>query len=370
MESQNDQLGQADRSSDFSRNSFDLIRLVAAAQVATTHSVGHLQGGSVLSRAAELWDTLPGVPVFFFISGFLISRSCERAPTMKDYFLNRFLRIYPALWACFALSLAAALVCGVKLPGFSALVAWVGAQTTFFQFYNPEFLRGFGVGVINGSLWTISVELQFYVFVPLLHRLISGRSARTWWAVVGVLSLLSIWTHQLLGSHDVLAGTLAGKLLSVSLLPWLHMFLVGVLAQRYFPKLRAFIEGRRTSIVVASGALIVTLSLSGLGGRGNFINLLGYLPLCALVFVCAYETSGVGGRIFHGNDISYGVYIYHMPVVNVLHQLGWFGSTFVMLALGATFALATSSWIFIERPALRRKRHALRDRNSAVAQNS
>lgn len=46
-----------------------------------------------------------------------------------------------------------------------------------------------------------------------------------------------------------------------------------------------------------------------------------FLPLCTLVFVCAYETAGIGGRLFHGNDASYGVYIYHMPVVNVLYHL-------------------------------------------------
>jgi peptidoglycan/LPS O-acetylase OafA/YrhL len=40
------------------------------------------------------------------------------------------------------------------------------AQLSIVQFYNPDFLRGYGVGVLNGSLWTISVELQFYVMLP------------------------------------------------------------------------------------------------------------------------------------------------------------------------------------------------------------
>ena len=43
---------------------------------------------------------------------------------------------------------------------------------------HPDFLRGYGVGVLNGSLWTIPVELQFYALVPLIYWSLSLR-ART-----------------------------------------------------------------------------------------------------------------------------------------------------------------------------------------------
>lgn len=39
---------------------------------------------------------------------------------------------------------------------------------SFVQFYNPDWLRGFGTGVLNGSLWSIPVELQYYVLLPFL----------------------------------------------------------------------------------------------------------------------------------------------------------------------------------------------------------
>jgi len=47
-------------------------------------------------------------------------------------------------------------------------VFWVVGQISFVQFDNPELMREFGTGVANGSLWTISVELQFYLMVPVI----------------------------------------------------------------------------------------------------------------------------------------------------------------------------------------------------------
>ena len=82
-------------------NNFDLIRLLAALQVLIWHGAVHLDVFDKIYGLLNVLFQLPGVPIFFTISGFLITHSLERSNfQLKKYFQNRALRIYPALWVC------------------------------------------------------------------------------------------------------------------------------------------------------------------------------------------------------------------------------------------------------------------------------
>ena len=164
---------------DWKLNNFDLIRLLAAFQVALKHALYHLD--FFPDYLENIIDIFPGVPIFFFISGFLIYRAfeknCEKDFHLYNFFLNRCLRLYPSLFCCFIFSCVILISTGYLAtagPKFQDLLAWSFTSLTMFQFYNPEFLREFGVGAINGSLWSISVEIQFTchtnIFLILSYR--------------------------------------------------------------------------------------------------------------------------------------------------------------------------------------------------------
>ncbi|MDO9027819.1 MAG: acyltransferase, partial [Candidatus Roizmanbacteria bacterium] len=217
-------------------NNLNLIRLIAALQVLVVHSVNHF---GVTGFFVDFLKATPGVPIFFFISGYLIGttykKNHERGPMI--FFKNRVLRIYPGLIMCVLLSTIAVALTGFfhdKDIGVLRFALWFFGQISVFQFYNPDFMRPFGVGVLNGALWTISVEVQFYLLVPLLFFLTDRRPR-----LLAVIFIISIAVNLFLRSH-VENRALPLKLLAVSFLPWIYMFLSGFIVA-YSDKLKGFV---------------------------------------------------------------------------------------------------------------------------------
>ena len=348
-------------------NNFDLIRLLAAVQVVVTHAIGHTPLVMQLSpwgrQLFEALMLLPGVPVFFVISGFLIAKSFERNPAdVAGYFWRRGLRIFPALWVCLLVTLAV-------LGGFGFLqgeflfsktfAAWLAGQVSFLQFYNPEHFRGFGIGVANGALWTITVELQFYIFIPILHYLTTARPLVRKWLVAALffISFASycVMDHQVNGPAGFSGAPIAYKLLHVTLIPHLWMFLLGILIHWNFDRLRPWLEGRFLPYLLgyaAFMALLVTLI-----DHRSLPFYLAYLPsrilLALATIAAAYSARPLSQKLLGGTDISYGIYIYHSIVINVMVQLGWMGSFGAVTAVFvASVGLALLSWHLVEKPAL------------------
>jgi len=153
------------------KNCFDYVRLYGAFQVLISHGQAHLNL-NIPSIIANIFS-YDGVSIFFAISGFLVTISWINSNfNLKTYLIARSLRIFPALWTSAIISFFLIIFLGKFKFAFSLKgILWLFSQASPFTFWNPNELRDFGVGVINGSLWTIPVELQFYIFVPLLISL-------------------------------------------------------------------------------------------------------------------------------------------------------------------------------------------------------
>jgi peptidoglycan/LPS O-acetylase OafA/YrhL len=355
-------------------NNFDLIRLAAALQVAYMHGAWHfgtLESDRPLSSLAYLF---PGVPVFFFISGFLISQSFERNPSLGDYARNRVLRIYPALIVCFVLSLAATWMCGFfagqEIPHGQFLV-WVLAQLTVGQFYNPPFINRPPIWSLNGSAWTITVELQFYLLVPLLYsclgllRMARLRSN----LILGALILCFLVLTQLWpGTDPGFGGELGPQIPAALFVPWFYMFLVGVLFQRNAALLKSLLAGRFPYIFVAYCVLAVYAARHWQWSLKDTPNPVLFAGLALVTFSAAFSAPTLSQRLLRRNDISYGLYVYNAPVINVLLLSGVLGGHWAAgVALAVSLALGYASWILIEKPALARKRHPLYAHRTAAS---
>jgi peptidoglycan/LPS O-acetylase OafA/YrhL len=313
----------------------------------------------------QVLSWFPGVPIFFVVSGFLIGMSFNRNPDIKTYSRNRFLRIYPGLWGCFAVSILILLCCNQITLGTLSLREfwfWLVAQLSIGQFYNPLFLRSFGIGVINGSLWTIPVEIQYYVILPIIVLFIAKYTKLSSKNLILILmAIISLASYGIIKHLTALGDSVITKLLNVTIFPHLFMFLLGLIFYYNIHIVRRYIAG---SFIVWTLVFICTNLLYHYLPHTIFINGISFVVLRILLAVWAlsfaYTYCSLSKKLLHKTDISYGIYLYHMPVTNVLIFFG-FQHTYIYLIIAVviTIVLALFSWWFIESPALKLKKKSL-----------
>src|SRR5450432_2177807 len=272
--------------SDWRVNNFDLLRLLAALQVAAVHGIGILEPTGYFARllAAGL-DRLPGVPIFFVISGVLISKSYEHSDSLRDYLRNRCLRIFPGLWVCLVVSVAVILALGVgsfgRITAPDWLLWWAG-QMSIFQDFAAAFLKPLSTG-LNGSLWTIPIELEFYMVLPALYGILRLRRRLGNMRLLAI-ALVSLAVQLLIVSGNQSVGQArAYSLLQVTLAPYLWMFLAGVSIQRNWSTVRGWLVGRAHWWGLGYLLLCVVARWLSVGTGGNNMNPVYLLPLAGLI---------------------------------------------------------------------------------------
>lgn len=335
------------------QNNFDLLRLLAALQVVFLHTKNILNIPFDGLAAWFPWviELFPGVQVLFFISGFLLCKSFELNHNLLHYCKNRVLRIYPALYGSFFVSILI-LVAFDKLYTLLEdiyFVPWVLAQLTFLQFYNPSILRGFGVGVLNGSLWTIAVEIQFYVFLPLYNLFRNSFIVKREDFAFALIIIVSSILFFLLQINSEQSGVLI-KIARVTAFPYLFMFVAGMWMFKRFSLLIKFIEGKVVFWLILY--LISNFKFLNIvfGFKYNYLlMIITYCIFCFFILSFAYSFRELSSKILCGHDISYGIYLYHMLVVNVFVELGFlYKFEYLFLVYIITVLFGALSWNYIE----------------------
>lgn len=296
-----------------------------------------------LYRATGGLFTLGSIALaFFFIaSGFAVSESWARDPSLTRYVQKRALRIFPGYLAsvAFCVALAIPLATDHELSSLRQLVtsaAHMRAITAAGVFeHNPT-------PVVNASVWTIRYELMCYLLVPALY-LIGRRLKRAAIAVVFLLSLTLPFVASLRPDvHPLGAIEAWGR--------FLPCFLAGVML-REFPSLVP-----RRVIWVVIGTLL------WIAGTLSHVRAVAY-PMTALTggITLAYfgsarwiPFSGIG-RI---GDFSYGVYLFAFPIQQlavVLMGPGTSSLSLFAIVMPAILLVAAVSWHCVEKPSLRMK---------------
>jgi peptidoglycan/LPS O-acetylase OafA/YrhL len=349
-------------------NNFDLIRLLAALQVASLHLLRFFEPNSssaFKSSLASLLKPFPGVPIFFVISGFLIYASVENSQgRMARYWRGRALRIYPALWVC---TIAGAIM--LWLLGYfsrvapSKIIFWfVTTVIAGGASLNPDFLRSLPAGVWNGALWTIAVELSFYLVLPLIFF-----ATRCWkdrrGLILSAAALVSFCTFIYFdGLHwgDTRHASVLTKVVWFSLAGNLWMFLLGSIARHYWRILRPLLIDKLPFWGISYLAAFCLLNqITVEGGYGVYLCAAAMLSkkviLALAVLSAAYSYRSASRKILRGHDISYGLYLYHMVIYNALLHYHRDSIVAGLIGLAIAIGLAVLSWLLVEERCLRLK---------------
>ena len=337
------------KEAEFKVNNFDLLRLFAATQVIIDHYYQHLNI-PISGLPVKLLNLFPGVPVFFIISGYLISASYERNNNLKDYFRNRALRIFPGLWCCIILTVIIFSFTGVNFFN-KETIAWLPTQFAGF-IYTPHFLSHYGFGSYNGSIWTIPLELQFYILLPICYSLVPKSRLNYL-----LFALFIVFVGCNLGYYWSDYGPMIKKLMRYTFAPLFYLFLIGVIFQR----LKIY-----TSVIIYNKALYwiigyVTFCLIFSDYIDPIIFSLIHTVLLAFCLLSiAYTLPNISKKLLRTNDISYGIYIYHGLILTVIVQLKLQQHINLYVIIGLSYIAGYLSWITIEKPFIKLKKKTIR----------
>jgi peptidoglycan/LPS O-acetylase OafA/YrhL len=353
------------------RNAFGFLRLALAVLVIVSHSsplggFGDEQFVPGLTGARHSLGSL-AIGMFFVLSGFLISRSASGPLSVSRFFWHRFLRIFPGYWMCLLVSafVFAPIACAIEYGSLFDVFRSSANSAQSYAINNAAMFhpRGFSMNsmmavssshiagllghnptpwTINGSLWTLPIELLCYLGVAVLAALGIIRRARI--VVLMLFALLcGIWEFDRVNPE---ACRHYFSFFGFDLLCTLCLyFLAGCVCFLY-----------REKIPYSKVLLIVSVCLAVLS---LLVSALDFLTPIALpyAFLCLGFTLPVG-RIDSRGDFSYGTYIYAFPVQQGLALIGVQEAGFVLYLICSLFitaVLAVASCWWIEAPCLRWK---------------
>lgn len=283
------------------------------------------------------------VNCFFIISGTLVYKSYLNSKTLSLFFKKRFCRIYPA----YIFSLILAILIGFLasksnfIEFFSRFntLKYLFANLFFLNFLQPTLTDVFAsnpLPEINGSLWTIKNEICLYICVPFLFWLNKKIPSKI--TLLVFLAISAIWIYYFIRVYD---GVYAENI-SRAFVAQLSLFYVGIY-MLHRPQVTR-------SMFFLMLALLFLLSLIKYSFIYYFV-----LPFClgyVINFLAYHEIKIINSQLRKLGDLSYGVYLYHFPIIQYFIYLDIYNQKPVLgLILTVLLVLAISflSWHFVEK---------------------
>jgi peptidoglycan/LPS O-acetylase OafA/YrhL len=309
-------------SADLNRNNLDFLRLILASTVFLFH-VNALTNLPAFSFLGKYLSAPFAVRSFFVISGLLIYRSYTRSSSIRSYFEKRVRRIYPAYFTIVTLAAVAfSSLSTLPLSRYFGIGFWkyLGANLIFLNFLAPSLPGVFTTNPtqpVNGALWTLKIEVAFYILIPLIHSLCNRFGTKRTMTVIFFLSCLWKYGFALLASMDSSHGAYYSLDRSRSIYAQLEVQIPGQLL--YFTAgilILLFFENLKHRFGLVSFLTVCLYLIDHFFTKGN----LDVLWISGIVLVVGFWR--YLGNFSKYGDFSYGVYIVHWPILQTLIFFG------------------------------------------------
>jgi peptidoglycan/LPS O-acetylase OafA/YrhL len=351
---------------------YDTLRLCLAFAVIFRHCFPITYGNSEAASSGPLWTaTMAIVPIFFALSGFLVTGSALRL-TLGKFVFSRVLRIVPALVVdtLVTILLIGALFTTLPIQQFasdSTTHAYLWNIAGFIHYFLPGVFESNPLpGVVNGALWTIAPELGCYIFI-------SGLIYFGWvrnWKIVLFIAVASI--VAIIGANTF-PGYLPDFLQKLAAHPGAVLipnFLIGatMFLKRHAIPYSRILFAACIGIIVLSGFLLPESTFSVMPAWSALT-----IPIYAYVTVFLGATKLPHIPFFNRGDYSYGIYLYGFPIQQAIVAATAVRNPFLLFALTIppVVMLAVFSWHLVEKPTLKfRKAFSMAAKREAKRENA
>ena len=333
------------------KNNFDLIRLLAAIVVLIAHVASKSQYPAFLTLT-KIFNSKVAVDSFFIISGFLIFRSFENSSSLKSYIQKRAKRILPAYVAVIVIfAFALYFVSSVSFREYFNIEF---VKYIFFNLITLNFLQSTLPGVfvdnpqtaaVNDPLWTIKVEIMFYIVVPFIAYIL--HKTNKVFAIAAIYLLSILYSAVVVQLTDLLSPEMMIQL-EQQLPGQIAFFISGAFLYYFYDRFKY-----NVTLLLPIATLIVIVH--NLVAQVYFLYPLA-LAVIVIYFCLIFKCLGNFGKY---GDFSYGIYIWHFPILQIFTHFRLFDHLWlgVPSVLACVFLVSYLSWHLIEKPFLARKSH-------------
>lgn len=302
---------------------------------------------NVLSGHEVFWLLQGGyrIKAFFILTGFLTFYSYFKHPGAKQFAKRRFKRLVPSyvfvVLLCF---LGCSLISDYSFAEYFTspkAYRYLVSNLLFLNFLGPDLPGVFTHNLapaVNGSLWTMKIDIMFYVTVPFLYYLFRKYPKR--WTLLGLL-VLTILYNEFFDHLYLQTGNPLYQMLKRQIGGQYIYFLAGMCIYFYYQQVHSQVKW------LLPLSIVIFLA-------GSYYSTIEYLTaFCYAVIIMEVSLNAkVLYRFSEMPNITYGLYLFHFPVVQTLLHFKvneWSHTGCCLICLAIVTLLSIMSYQLIEK---------------------